>query len=58
MARYATPLPLPTVAPTTNSTTTNTPPRQDTDDGKFKIISILQINIRTFPFQIKKLLTV
>ncbi|XP_033212665.1 photoreceptor-specific nuclear receptor-like [Belonocnema kinseyi] len=33
MARYTTPLPLPTVAPTTNSTTANTPPRQDTDDG-------------------------
>lgn len=36
MARYGTPLPLPTVAPTTNSSTANTPPRQDTDDGKKK----------------------
>lgn len=34
MARYTTPLPLPTVAPTTNSTNnTATPPRQDNEDG-------------------------
>ncbi|XP_017875299.1 photoreceptor-specific nuclear receptor-like isoform X2 [Ceratina calcarata] len=33
MARYTTPLPLPTVAPTTNSTNPATPPRQDNDDG-------------------------
>ncbi|KAL6438933.1 hypothetical protein ACFW04_003761 [Cataglyphis niger] len=34
MARYTTPLPLPTVAPTTNSTNnTTTPPRQDNEDG-------------------------
>ncbi|KAI4475854.1 hypothetical protein M0804_014045 [Polistes exclamans] len=33
MARYTTPLPLPSIAPTTNSTTTATPPRQETEDG-------------------------
>ncbi|KOX79003.1 Photoreceptor-specific nuclear receptor [Melipona quadrifasciata] len=33
MARYTTPLPLPTVAPTTNSTNPPTPPRQDNEDG-------------------------
>ncbi|XP_071632012.1 photoreceptor-specific nuclear receptor isoform X1 [Temnothorax longispinosus] len=34
MARYTTPLPLPTVAPTTNSTNNAaTPPRQDNEDG-------------------------
>ncbi|XP_011494411.1 PREDICTED: photoreceptor-specific nuclear receptor-like [Ceratosolen solmsi marchali] len=34
MARYAAPLPLPTtVAPTSNSTSAPTPPRQDNDDG-------------------------
>ncbi|XP_076751242.1 photoreceptor-specific nuclear receptor [Xylocopa sonorina] len=33
MARYTTPLPLPTVAPTTNSANPPTPPRQDNEDG-------------------------
>ncbi|XP_031837428.1 photoreceptor-specific nuclear receptor [Nomia melanderi] len=33
MARYTTPLPLPTVAPTTNSVNPPTPPRQDNEDG-------------------------
>ncbi|XP_012277110.1 photoreceptor-specific nuclear receptor [Orussus abietinus] len=33
MARYTTPLPLPSVAPTPNSASAATPPRQDVDDG-------------------------
>ncbi|KZC08526.1 Photoreceptor-specific nuclear receptor [Dufourea novaeangliae] len=33
MARYTTPLPLPTIAPTTNSANPPTPPRQDNEDG-------------------------
>ncbi|KYM81110.1 Photoreceptor-specific nuclear receptor [Atta colombica] len=33
MARYTTPLPLPTVAPTTNSANNATPPRQENEDG-------------------------
>ena len=39
MARYAAPLPLATVAPTTNSTTATTPTRQDTEDGKKNVNS-------------------
>ncbi|OAD52445.1 Photoreceptor-specific nuclear receptor [Eufriesea mexicana] len=33
MARYTTPLPLPSIAPTTNSANPPTPPRQDNEDG-------------------------
>jgi len=45
MARYTTPLPLPTVAPTTNSTNnTATPPRQDNEDGTvYKLLRFIAI---------------
>lgn len=36
MARYAAPMPMSAITPTTNATAISTPPRQDTEDGKQK----------------------